>query len=194
MIIPKHTHTHTHTHKLIGDTPFTSCQVLYWKKFDNTVEFILSYEDILACVFICFGPTESIDSRITFQMEIDNNWSDAIKLVSNTIFVFSPKKSKFEIQGNLTFHLILLFCIDESTVKRIQNTFQKSKKPVTDWYSLFAFQLNKKTKSQSKKTKKTSSKPKNRKNRKRMGSMFSSRSIRLCYIDLKVSQKQEGTK
>ena len=184
----------SHTHKLIGDTPFTSCQVLYWKKFDNTVEFVRYYEDVLICVLMCFGPTESIDSKITFQLEIENNWSDPIKLVSNTIFVFSSKKSKFKIQGNLSFHLILLFCIDESTVERIQNTFQKSKKPVTDWYSLFAFQLNKKRKSQPKNTKEISSKPENRKNRKRTGSMFSSRRIRLGYIDLEVSQKQEGTK
>ena len=181
-------------HKLIGDTPFTSCQVLYWKKFDNTVEFVRYYEDVLICVLMCFGPKESTDSKITFQFEIENNWSDPIKLVSNTIFVFSSKKSKFKIQGNLSFHLILLFCIDESTVKRIQNTFQKSEKPVTDWYSLFAFQLNKKRKSQSKKTKEISSKPENRKNRKRTGSMSSSRRVRVGYIDLEVSQKQEGTK
>ena len=182
-------------HKLIGDTPFTSCHVLFWKNVEKEVEFIRSYTDVKTCVLMCFGPKEIIDERITFQLEIENNLCDPIDLVSNTILVFSPKKNKFKIQGNLNFHLILLFCIDETIVKRIQNTFKNnSTKPVTDWYSLFGVQQNKKRKSQSKETKETSSKPENRKNRKRTGSIFSSRRIRLGYIDLEVSQKQEGTK
>ena len=97
---------------MIGDTPFTSCHVLFWKNVDKEVEFIRSYTDVITCVLMCFGPKEIIDERITFQLEIENNLCDPIDLVSNTILVFSPKKNKFKIQGNLNLHLILLFRID----------------------------------------------------------------------------------
>ena len=63
--------------------------------------------------------------------------------MSDTIFLFSPNKRKFKIQGIPSSRLLLLFYIDESTVNRIHYTDRKSTKPVNDWYSLFSSQAKK---------------------------------------------------
>ena len=55
-------------HKLIGHTPFTSCQVLYWKEHQKSVEIIRSYKDVYACVLTCFGPSDSEDGSLTFSV------------------------------------------------------------------------------------------------------------------------------
>ena len=131
-------------HKIIGNTPFTSCHVLYWKEQLQSVEITRSYEDVCACVLMCFCQSDSEDSSLTFQLQIDDDWSKPAHLMSDTIFLFSPNKHKFKIQGIPSSCLLLLFFyIDESTLDRIQLTDRKSKKPVNDWYSLFSSQAKK---------------------------------------------------
>ena len=85
--------------------------------------------------------------------------------MSDAIFLFSPNKRKFKIQGIPSSRLLLLFYIDESTVNRIQQTDRKSTKPVNDWYSLFSSQAKKQKIVHSSKSNQSSSKPKHRKNR-----------------------------
>ena len=90
---------------------------------------------------MCFGQSDSVDDSLTFQLQIDDDWSKPAYLMSDTIFLFSPNKRKFKIQGIPSpCLLLLLFYIDESTVNRIQQTDRKSTKPVNDWYSLFSSQ------------------------------------------------------
>ena len=72
-----------------------------------------------------------------------DDWSKSAYLMSDTIFLFSPNKGKFKIQGIPSSCLFLLFYIDKSTVKRIQYTNGKSIKPVIDWYFLFLSQAKK---------------------------------------------------
>ena len=181
-------------HKLIGDTPFTSCHVIYWKEQQKSIEIIISYEDVCACVLMCFGTSDCEDGKLTFQLQKGDDWSKPAYLMSDTIFLFSPNKSKFKIQGIPSSRLLLLFYIDESTVEKIQKTDRKSRKPVNDWYSLFSNEAKKEQNAHSTKTNQTTSKPKKRNNRKRTGAKYSSRSVRSGYIDLEVSHKQEGTK
>ena len=104
-------------HKLIGDTPFTSCQVLYWKEHRKTLEIIRSYKDVLACILMCFASSDSEDGSLTFQLQMGDDWSKATHLMSDTFFLFSPKKSRFKFQGiPSSCLLLLLFYIDKSTV------------------------------------------------------------------------------
>ena len=135
-------------HQLIGNTLFTLCHVLYWKEQSKSVEITRSYEDVCACVLVCFGPSDSEDGSLSFQLQIGNDWSKPAYFMSDTFFLFSPNNGKFKIQGipSSCLLLLLLFYIDESTVKRIQYTNEKSKKPVNDWYSLFSSQAKKRKK------------------------------------------------
>ena len=55
-------------HQLIGNMPFISCQVLYWKEQSQSVEITKSYEDVCACDFMCFGQSDSEDGSLTFQL------------------------------------------------------------------------------------------------------------------------------
>ena len=130
-------------HQLIGNTPFTLCHVLYWKEQSRSVEITRSYKDVCACILMCFGQSDSEDGSLTFQLQINDVWSKPAHLLSDTIFLFSPNKRKFKIQGIPSSRLLLLFYIDESTVNRIQQTDRKSTKPVNNWYSLFSSQAKK---------------------------------------------------
>ena len=83
-------------HQLIGNTPFTLCHVLYWKEQSKSVEITKSYEDVCACVFMCFGQSDSEDGGLTFQLQIDDDWSKPAYLMSDTIFLFSPNKGQIQ--------------------------------------------------------------------------------------------------
>ena len=91
----------------------------------KSVEITRSYEDVCACILMCFGPSDSEDGSLNFQLQINDVWSKPAYLMSDTIFLFSPNKRKFKIQGIPSSRLLLLFYLDESTVNRIQQTDRK---------------------------------------------------------------------
>ena len=176
------------SHAFVGNTPFTSCHVYYWMNKKEHVEFLWNNADAIACVLLCFGPSKENVGRVPpVKLNNSNSWTKLINLETEHMFVYSPKKWKLKFSGIPKNYLLLSFFVDESTVKNIQqvDNYLKRQGLDIDWYSYCAENSHQQTQMY------LDDVPK-RSNKRWKGVLRSCDSVSLGFIDLEVSEKQEG--